>query len=102
MTYMDAYGNQSGSGRPVRTASDVERELRQMEVARGGSVPDGIPIGQQPTKPCEHDFVFLRQRPIYADIPTPPGTCVPTIMSSCGSADVFYCRKCLEYREVQR
>lgn len=47
-------------------------------------IPEGIPIGQRPTAPCRHDFVFLRT--------TTRG----------GGADVFYCSHCLEQRDLPR
>lgn len=50
-------------------------------------VPDNIVIGKRPTKPCEHDFIYL---------------CTYGEMNSRVSSDQFYCRRCLEYREVQR
>ena len=71
-------------------------DLLRMEVSRGGCVPDGIPIGQQPTKPCEHYFEHLRSDTVLADVPESDKKI------RIGDVDLFYCRRCLEYREVKR
>jgi len=59
-------------------------------------IPDGIPIGQRPTKPCEHYFEHLRSETILADVPESDKKI------RIGDVDLFYCRRCLEYREVKR
>lgn len=100
MTYMDAYGNQAGSGLPVRTPSSpgyqpIETGAPRVPPSSSVTeiVPDGIHIGQRPTKPCDHDFSHLRT---YR-----PGA---TAYERAGEkdVDVFFCRRCLEYREVKR
>lgn len=53
-------------------------------------VPDGFPIGQQPSKPCDHDWIFLR------------GTQIVERDKPLSHEDVFFCRRCLEKREVKR
>ncbi len=78
MTYMDQYGNQAGSSAPVRTPD----------------MPGVFPIGQQPTSPCEHDFVLIRSHCL--------GGGSPLADADATYIDVFYCRRCLEYREVTR
>jgi len=69
--------------------SDIAKMRKEMELP---PTPDGIPIGQQPTKPCEHDFLFLRSE-------VPDETEIAHVDAY---TDVFYCRRCLEYREVKR
>lgn len=50
-----------------------------------------LPPGTLPVKaPCEHDFDFLRMR-----LEGSPHNAEHV-------ADLFYCRRCLEYREVKR
>ena len=56
------------------------------------TIPDGFPIGQQPSAPCSHDFELLRTVDCVSD------DAYRTIKKK----DVFYCRHCLEYREKVR
>lgn len=56
-----------------------------------------VNIGKRPAPPCKHDFVFLRRESLHPEIGG--GIKIDTPV---GSVDVFYCRYCLEQREVRK
>lgn len=69
---------------------------------RSASVPwdSGITVTTSvPVKPlCAHDYDFLRTYRVYAD----PNCTTGPDCREIGWADLYYCRRCLEYREVKR